>query len=149
MIDALLAPVRRRTRQGAIALVCGLLGGAWLSIALFLGLAYWLPAWLAALSVTGVVVVIYAVMRWTPRRRPTRSAEPDPGPALDPETLVVLKTWVGDNPWLATGVAAGLGFASAQSGRDMAATMRQVTDLVAGLDAAMQQTAAAQTRPAD
>lgn len=133
MLEAITQPLRRQTRRGAVSLVVWSLVAAWSSLALYLALRIWLVDAVAAILVAAVIASAYGIWRLA-RGHAQRSAPPPP-PVSD-ELLAMLKVWVRQNPWAATGLAAGLGYTTAREGRDPAEMLEQVLQLIAGLEAA-------------
>ncbi|WP_348674403.1 hypothetical protein [uncultured Abyssibacter sp.] len=130
--------MRRGARRGAATfLVFGLIL-AWLSVALFLLLSEWLPASAAAALVAVAVALVYALGRgWAGLRQQRRQrTAPSQNVTISPEALALMRDWVGDNPWMATGLAAGLGWATAQNDRLPLEAMEQLVELLRGIEAA-------------
>lgn len=139
MIDALLDRVQSRSRRSGLAALVWLLTAAWLSLAAFLGLRLWLADWAAALAVSGLTLGMYGLYRLTRRLRRQSAQSQQAAPNQLPEELRrQLERIAEDQPWLAVGVATGLGFAAGRNDAQLQVWLEQLPVLLAGLQSAQQ-----------
>ena len=139
MIDALLDRLQTRSRRSGLAALVWLLVAAWLSLAAFFALRLWLPDWGAAVAVAGAVLLVYGLYRLARRAASRPQARPDPNAGQIPEELRrQLERIAADQPWLAVGVATGLGFAAARNDQQLSLWLEQLPALLAGMQSAQQ-----------
>lgn len=137
----LIERARRATRWGAFSLLLWGLMSVWISLAIFWLLRNWWPAWASASGVAAVALLIYVgavvLRRYRARRRQVDAGSP---PDMPQEMIDLLERWTADQPWLAVGLAAGAGWVTARSEGDPQQTLRQILELMRGMEAARQQT---------
>ena len=140
MLGMLSDTLRREGRRAAWRAVGWCLSGAWLSVAAYLWLARIWPAHWAALTVSAVVLLIFAagVAMQAIRHRLSQRRVPEPVPPMSEELVAQLEQWAGDKPWMAVGLSAGLGFAAARNDQDLRRWLECLPELLAGAESVMQ-----------
>ena len=136
----LIERARRATRWGAFSLLIFGLIAAWASFGAYAWLRLWWPEWAAAVGVTGITMLLYGLAvglrRYRSRRRQAEQGSPPPMPT---EMLEILERWTAYQPWLAVGIAGGLGWVAARSNADPKKTLEQALEVMRGMEAARQQ----------